>query len=93
MSRNRRGAGEAERLDVAPGVVRVAVGVDNMGHRERLRLRSFDQRHGLWRGVNEDSHPCVTIAQEIAEVAVAAGPDLFKISVMIVYLRRRIAPR
>src|SRR5215208_857042 len=57
---------------VAVRMIRMAVRVDDVSHCERLGPGPLDE--GLWRvrGIDEHRSPCFAIAEQVAEVAVAA---------------------
>jgi hypothetical protein len=68
-----------------------AVGVENVGDRQALELGALDQALGSVAGVDQHRLAGFTIAQQIAEVAVAAGPDLLENEHR--FLLRNCAPR
>ena len=77
MRRDRR-PGQLDRRGVPLRVVRMPVGVDDMGDGQPLVGGALDEHARRVRRVDQDPLPRLTIADQIPEVAVAAGPNLFE---------------
>src|SRR5688500_10653869 len=71
-------AGQPGRALIAVGVVGMAVGVDDVEDGEPLFARTLDERVRRIGGIDQDGLPRGPVAEEVAEVAVAAGPYLFE---------------
>jgi hypothetical protein len=56
----------------------MAMGVEDVGDLQTLGDRSFDHGFGGVGGVDEKTGARFAVADEVAEVAVSAGPDLFE---------------
>ena len=76
--RGHRRPGQSHGLGIALRVVGVSVGVDDVRYRESLRRGPLGQHRRRVRGIDQDGGPSVAVAEEVAEVPVAAGADLFK---------------
>ena len=63
---------------VAVRMIRMAVSINDVRDGERLRPGPFDEDLGRVRGIDEHRGPCFAVAEQVAEVAVAAGPNLFE---------------
>jgi hypothetical protein len=77
MRRHRR-PGQRDRLIVAVDVVGVTMGVDDVRDREVLFAGAIHQHFRRVRRVDQHRMPGLTIAQQVAEVAIAARAYLFE---------------
>jgi hypothetical protein len=77
VRRDRR-LGQRHRLLVAVDVIRVPVGVDDVRDLHPLLARTLHERLGGVRRIDHDRLLRLPIAQQVAEIPVAAGPDLFE---------------
>ena len=59
-------------------MIRVAVCVDDVGDRQSLVAGALDERFGRVRRVDQHALSGVPVAEQVAEVPVAAGTDLFE---------------
>ena len=72
------GAGQADRLGVPLRVVGVPVGVDDVRDRQPLRAGALDQHRGRVGRIDQDALLRLPVAQQVAEVPVAADAHLLE---------------
>ena len=72
------GASQRQSPLVAVRVIRMAVRVDDVSDRERLRAGPLDEDLGRIRRVDQYPRSRFTVTEQVAEVAIAARSDLFE---------------
>ena len=63
---------------VAVRMIRMAVGIDDVSDRERLRASPFDEDLRRIRRIDQHPGSGFAVTEQVAEVAIAAGSDLFE---------------
>src|SRR5258706_13409780 len=82
--------GELHGLGVTVRVIRVAVGVDDVRHRQLLIPASLDEHVRRVRWVDQYGVLGVPVPEYVAQVAVAAGADLFEDEPHLLVLLRSV---